>query len=472
MALNRFIFDETSDETARINEAVAVLREHPRVGVDQKQYASFRPTSNGGLPSLLLEDFSDIPFLDGIPGIEWYQLRSRTRAADGDYFAATQNPVAGYEDYNREYLGIGAPNFLQAQPAEAGNLGVASACRKDPIAFKKLESIIKERGGLRLHPYMSSRAVWDLAQELRKSTDGRVEVLGPTPPAVFAANHKGLLDRAARVLFGDGSVCRTVKSKDPAQLAASSSDFKNTEKVVLKMVNYASAMGNKVFETEEFLSGNIENRIRTFAEDHRWDEVEEMLLIEWRTDSRESPSAQIWIPPLNEGVPHVDGIFEQLLEGDRCVFQGSLPSSLPKPIQEKIARLSVVMGRVFQDLGFAGRCSFDFILCGDEPKFVECNGRWGGTSIPMALLERIFGSDKVPYYRCRDYVNSKLVGRPFPEILARLRDTLYDARTGKGHFILYNVGCLRDFGKFDVIAIGTDRDQATHRLEQELPDLL
>ena len=45
----------------------------------------------------------------------------------------------------------------------------------------------------------------------------------------------------------------------------------------------------------------------------------------------------------------------------------------------------------------------------------------------------------------------------------------YDVRTGKGHFIFYNVGCLNGDGKFDVIAIGKDREEASSRLEVEMP---
>ena len=474
-SLKHFSFVETPEETARIAEAAGLLREHPRVGVDTEAYKAFRPSQNGTLPSLLLEDFSDIPFLNGVSGIEWYQLRSRTRAGDGDLFASTQAAIAGYEDYNREQLRIGSPTFLRAREADAAPLCVADACREDASIFKTLKTVVKDHGGLQLHPYMSSRAVWRLAEELRSQTEGRIEVLGPPPPAVFAANHKGLLDRLARILFGDTSVCRTIKSKDPAELARLAPELADTEKVVLKMVNYASAMGNQVFPTSELLAGSVEDiegRIKAFAKKHHWSGNEEMLLIEWRIDSSESPSAQLWIPPLGEGSPRADGVFEQLLEGDRCVFQGSLPSSLPHEMQERISRMSVMASRVFQELGYAGRCSFDFILCGDEPKFVECNGRWGGTSIPMALLERILGRANVPFYRARDYVDPKLAGRPFPEVLARLKDSAFDARTGKGHFILYNVGCLKDFGKFDVIAMGADRDEATRRLEEELPDLL
>jgi hypothetical protein len=63
--------------------------------------------------------------------------------------------------------------------------------------------------------------------------------------------------------------------------------------------------------------------------------------------------------------------------------------------------------------------------------------------------------------------------RPRPLFPARLLQLLPRKRAFilpiLGHFLLYNVGCLRDFGKFDVIAIGKNRDEASARLEEDLP---
>ena len=52
------------------------------------------------------------------------------------------------------------------------------------------------------------------------------------------------------------------------------------------------------------------------------------------------------------------------------------------------------MAVVLQHLGYVGRCSLDAILVGNDETtarlyWVECNGRWGGASIPMTLNQRL-----------------------------------------------------------------------------------
>ena len=52
---------------------------------------------------------------------------------------------------------------------------------------------------------------------------------------------------------------------------------------------------------------------------------------------------------------------------------------------------------LFQDLGYFGRCSFDCIVTGaadggPEVHWIECNGRWGGVSVPMTFVNRLFGN--------------------------------------------------------------------------------
>ena len=69
-------------------------------------------------------------------------------------------------------------------------------------------------------------------------------------------------------------------------------------------------------------------------------------------------------------------------------------------------------------------------------------------------------------------VDPALAGVPFDSILAALGDELYDHQSGRGRYILYNVGCLDSYGKLDVIAVGKDMDDASYGLEELLPELL
>lgn len=474
--------EESREHLNGIERTADRLREHPRVSPGLETWEDLRVDGDRGpIPSLLLEDFSDIPFLDDVHGIEWYQLRSRTRAGDGDVFVSTHYPIEGYEDYNQTFLGLGNPGFLHADVPDADPLCVAGTCLDDPKVMDRLAALTDEHGGLRIHPYMGARSVWKLARALQEGTRERVEVLAPPPPAAFAANHKGLLTQAIEMIMGEGGACRGVASNDLSALARAAHDsFGSFSSVGLKIANYASSTGNRIFPGAELCRGTVEQieaRIARFASAHAWDGRVEILLTEWREDVLQSPSTQLWIPPSGDGPPRVEGVFEQILTGDNFVFQGSMPSILPLEKQDEMSRMSRDLARVWQALGYVGRCSFDFVLCGDdlsdaEPLFVECNGRWGGTSIPMSLVDRVCGEDRPACYRARDYMDDRLKGMAFVDLVGVLGDTLYDVRTGLGHFILYNVGCLRDFGKFDLIAMGADREEATRRLEEELPALL
>ncbi|MDE0959845.1 MAG: hypothetical protein OSB09_03615 [Planctomycetota bacterium] len=49
---------------------------------------------------------------------------------------------------------------------------------------------------------------------------------------------------------------------------------------------------------------------------------------------------------------------------------------------------------------------------------------------------------------------------------------LFDAGSGDGQFLLYNVGPLIGSGKFDVIAIARSPDEANRWMTERLPELL
>lgn len=189
-----------------------------------------------------------------------------------------------------------------------------------------------------------------------------------------------------------------------------------------------------------------------------------------------SPSTQLWIPP-GGGEIRVDGLYEQLLEGPERVFMGSRPSTLPAYVEQDMTRTSLAVAEVFQQMGYVGRCSFDFIIVGApergdaEVKLVECNGRWGGTSTPMVLVDRVWRGSR-PHYVAQDVMHPQLEGVAFPEILERTREHLFDPRTQQGRFLYYNVGPLAERGKLDVVSIGADPEDAMRGIRELLPELL
>ena len=100
--------------------------------------------------------------------------------------------------------------------------------------------------------------------------------------------------------------------------------------------------------------------------------------------------------------------------------------------------------------------------------FTECNGRWGGTSTPMHLVDRVVLGPRPPY-RAQEVVSPKLVGESFEDLAAALGDRLFDHRTRHGRYLLYNVGPLQRFGKLAVIALGSTQAEADEALQYDLP---
>jgi hypothetical protein len=429
---------------------------------------------------LVLDDFSDIPFLDNIVGVEHYQLRAWLRCDTGDACMATCPSFESYEAYNREQLQLGSPTFIAIEPGGQLPVAVSLAAMEDEN-FQKLTAFVERTGNVRLAPYMSIGDTWVLARKLSSATGAPIDVVGPPPPVTAFANDKAHLTSFANALaqpvFGRDAMVPTRIANQLDRIAEDLIElFQVSPEVALKMPRCASAMGNYILregvvEALEQQDVNAVKRVvSSVLEEKQWNGQEDVLSVAW-LDTDCSPSTQCWIPPLGGGEPTVDGVYEQLLVGPEKVFLGAVPANLPQEHIDWMTELSLLIVRGYQKLGYVGRCSFDFIVHEGTPYLVECNGRWGGTSIPMQLVDRLFGNPR-PAYRARDYISESLVGMDFSELQRRLGDSLYDRRTGRGRFIVYNVGCLKPFGKFDVIALGDTVESASVALETDLPRLL
>jgi hypothetical protein len=235
-------------------------------------------------------------------------------------------------------------------------------------------------------------------------------------------------------------------------------------------------MGNAVFASRDVCSDrDAEDLVYEFLRRTEWPEGEEVLTVAW-LDTEMSPSTQLWIPPLGLGEPCLDGIYEQILKGVEKVFVGSRPSTLPDAVNHELGTSALLVAAALQELGYVGRCSFDHLVTGDpngdfRVVFTECNGRWGGTSTPMSLLDRLVQGPR-PRYRAQDVVFPELIGARLPDLLELLGDMRFSTETGQGRFILYNVGPLDGHGKFDVISIGADQEDAERGMLEILPKQL
>ena len=405
------------------------------------------PPGVGTWPALHLDDLSDIPFTDGIVGIARYQMRARIRAGSDDVVALTCAAMPEYERYNRDVLGLGSPRFVHAEPW-AGAHALAASC-KHGDARAQLVAAARRAGRVVLHPYMGTAEVWELAALLEEESGVPVRVLAPPPEVAAFANDKWSMAQLVAGLLGPGAVPECVGVVEPEGMANALRGLAcRHERVALKLVSAASAMGLSVYEADDVL-GREEVRVAAFLEETRWQPGDTVLVSAWVPGVLESPSCQVWLEP--GGGVRVDGVFTQLLDEDN-VFVGSRPFAGSERVARRIEAASVTVGEALRRMGYVGRCSFDFVVTEDALVFVECNGRWGGTSTPMHLVDRLF--DERPPYVAMDLADSRLVGADFEALRQLCGDDLYRPDTGRGRLVLYNVACLAEHGKFDVIALG------------------
>ena len=427
-------------------------------------------------PVLHVDDFSAIPFLVDITGVEEYQHRSRLRAGAGDLYVAVTEPTAGYEEYCCERLGLEPVEFLRAEP-RGKPMYLAGACGEGET-WKHITDTARQSGQFAIHPFMGIEEVWELARRIAEVTQVPVPVFAPPPPVTWVANDKALFSEVVELVLGSEWLVETHSADSVSRLGQILSDLSGRHsRVALKRLRCASAMGNSVFESAELRQlspPGVEAEVQAFLQRTEWQGNETVLAVAWE-DTDHSPSTQLWIPPPEQGAPRLDGIYEQILQGRRRVFVGSRPSMLPERVNRGLAAASLAVASGLQAMGYVGRCSFDFLVVGDpeadfELHFTECNGRWGGTSTPMSLLDRLLTGPRPPY-RARDFVHPDLVGASFAELLDRVGERAWESRTGRGQFLFYNTGPLHGFGKLDVIALGSTQVEADAALEEELPRL-
>lgn len=420
-----------------------------------------------------LDDFAAIPFLDGVTGVEHYQHRARLRARGGDCYVASTPASAGYERYCREVLGLGGVELLPVDPG-GDRLAIARACMENRALLERL-GVLARRGGLVVEPFLGTEAIWELAAAVAAGAGAPVRVLAPPPPVTWIANDKGNFEDLVTAVLGPGFLPESRRSASAEGLARALLELSEAgPSVALKRLRCASAMGNEVFDSEALRRHGLRgvlDIVRRFLERTGWEGDEDVLAVCWER-ATSSPSTQWWLPPPGGGEPILGGVYEQILAGKEGVFVGSRPSGLATETEQRIVSQSGQVADALQGLGYVGRCSFDHLVLPDgRVVFTECNGRWGGTSTPMNLVDRLHPGGRPPY-QAQDFVHPDLVGLTFRQLLARLGDTVLDRGQAAGRFLLYNVGPLEQFGKFDVVALGSSRAHVEELMTRELPHRL
>ena len=399
-----------------------------------------------------------------------FEYRISALAAEGDILLLSGDRNIFFERYRDEFLGLG-PLDVIVLPVVSGEESVplARRCMACPDAIDDVVAKASKSGGLTILPYISTGSIWVLAATIAKRAGVQVRIAAPPPRLSRRVNDKVWFARRVSELLGGHSQPYFRSVYGPAALAGHVNRLARlTDRIVIKVPDSAGSLGN-------ISLGAVDIRGRTL-EDLRayllailggigWRGRFPLLVEVWDSAVRGSPSVQTWIPELLQGPPVVEGIYEQVVTGSEGEFVGSVPAVLTRHWEERVTHEALLLATLFQHLGYFGRCSFDAIIAGNDDAdgalhWIECNGRWGGVSMPMTLANRIVKNLKDRVFVVLQLTNMAFPGRTMAEAIQTIGADLFRTRdSDEGVVLLSPLGLERGTG-LNLMAIAKTSERA------------
>ncbi len=396
-------------------------------------------------PALLIGDHREIAL--GTPqSAERYEYRISNLAADGDLLLIGGNRDLAYEHYRETSLGLGAIDVIELPaPDRYWQTPLAKRCLADPAALGLIAERASQAGQLTVLPYIGSGSVWILAGVIAEQARVPVRVAAPPPNLTRRVNDKVWFSRRVTELLGSDAQPMFHSVYGPTALAAYVAKLaRRVERVVVKVPDSAGSAGNLVLFSKDIASlspKRLRTHLLSILSGIGWKGEYPLLVQVWDSPVIATPSVQIWIPDRRDGRPLIEGMFEQIVSGLEGEFVGSVPVSLPRPCTEVIVEEALKLALLFQNLGYFGRCSLDAVIAGNdfndaELHWIECNGRWGGVSIPMTLANRLVGDWSRQSFVVVQSSHLDFARRTIPEILDLLGPSLYQASSRQEGIVL------------------------------------
>ena len=429
-------------------------------------------------PALLIDDQSEIA-LSTTPEEGLLEYRLALLADSNDILVLSGDRCPDFETYLSGLLGIGMLDVLIAKNPNPGQkYPMPRRCVEQEEILQHIAEVARGAGHLSIVPNVATGHLWNLARRIAEISGARIFVAAPPPRLSRRVNDKLWFAERVRELFGQEAHPPYYSAFGPAALAARVRDLsRDHQRVVIKVPNSAGSAGNLVLDSEDLrhahlseLRWRLTRLLKPFGSGWHFPLKVEV----WEGPIVSSPSIQIWIPRREEGPPVVEGLFEQIVEGDKGEFIGATRAHLPSEWREQLTRQATHLAILFQELAYFGRCSFDSVIVGgtyDKAKlyWIECNGRWGGVSIPMTFSNRLGAAVSKSEIVIVQRTKFEVTARPFRDVLSLLEDILFTPeQANEGVIPLTPAGFERGTGiHFMTIAgsLGRAKDMARRALE-------
>ena len=419
--------------------ATRLLANEPALHFTTEAFGSRVSAGADAGPSLLLQDLEGVALVTE-PVDSLLQYRMLWLAQEGDQVVLSIRRSPAFETYCREHLHLGRVDIVSPVLATP-NKSLATCCRQDRTVLARLVARARQYGRLNIQPHIGTGAVWALAATIAAQSGASVRVAAPPPRLTQRVNDKLWFAQCVSMVLGPRAMPPSYFAFGPAALTRRVATLAKTcDQVAIKVPNSSGSMGNLTLASSSLRHLSVRvvrQRLLALLHELGWRNTYPLLVSVWECPVVVSPSVQMWIPEKEYGDPVVEGVFNQVVEGPVGEFIGAMPSTLPEAWRLRLAQESLLLGALFQELGYFGRCSFDAILVGEALDsaalhWIECNGRWGGASIPMTLANRLIGDWSwqpfVVVQRGRQYMPYK----DFTAVLERLKDLLLRPRESVG----------------------------------------
>jgi len=425
-------------------------------------------------PAVLIGDNREIA-LASERDAKLFEYRISHLAANEDILLLGGDRNAAFERYRQIFLGLGTIDSIVLPTDRFADLTpLATRCLSDTTTFNKILARTREAGKLTIVPHIGTESAWMLAAAVAEHSRKPVRVAAPPPRLTRRVNDKVWFSHRVDEVLGPRAKPPFHAVFGPTALAATVHHLAlRSERVVIKVPDSSGSAGNLSLSCSTIKSLSTEllgTRLVQMLNEMGWKDVYPLLVEIWDTHVLANPSVQVWIPDRRDGPPIVEGIFEQRVAGPNGEFIGSVPATIADRWVTPIGSETLKLATLFQHLGYFGRCSFDAVIAGSHNSsaalhWLECNGRWGGVSVPMTLANRLTTGQCRDNFVVvqRDHMNFQ--PRQFLTALRILEPMLYRVtKRSEGVVLLSPFGIERGTA-IHLLALAENTDRAKHFAE-------